>query len=403
MTIAVIFFKFVARKRKNNNMNNFTYQNTTRIHFGKGQIARLERELMPYHKIMLLYGGGSIKQNGVYHQVMQQLKAKQVIEFGGIEANPRYETLMKAVGIARTEQVDFLLAVGGGSVIDGTKFVAAAIPFDAGDPWTILSEYAKFTKALPLGTVLTLPATGSEMNGNAVITREEYRMKLAFGNKMLLPVFSVLDPETMYSLPSRQLANGVADAFVHVMEQYLTYHVNSPVQDRFAEALLLTLIEQGPALLRNPKDYDTCANVMWAATMALNGLIVAGVPDDWATHMIGHELTALHGVDHGQSLCIVLPGVMNQLREQKRGKLLQFAQRVWNIKKDDEQKGIDDAIAATEGFFNSLGIATRLGEYGISPADVDYLCSRLEARDIHWGECKNVDAECVKKILIERL
>lgn len=385
-------------------MNNFTFQNTTRIHFGKGQISKLDRELAPYTRIMLTYGGGSIMGNGIYEQVKSLFKGKNVIEFGGIEPNPRYETLMRAVEMARMQGVEFLLAVGGGSVIDGTKFIAAAVPFTDGDPWRMLTEGAKIYHALPLGTVLTLPATGSEMNGNAVITRDSVKQKLAFGNRLLQPVFSVLDPETMFSLPDRQISNGIADAFVHVMEQYLTYPVNSPVQDRFSEALLITLMEEGPKVLKNKTDYDACANLMWSATMALNGIIVAGVPDDWSTHMIGHELTALHGIDHAQSLCVVLPGLMQHQRVQKAQKIIQYANRVLKINYDNNENTIDEAIRKTEAFFLKIGIPTNLGHYDITAKNVDYLCDRLsENRQNAWGEHKDIDAEAVRKILFSRL
>lgn len=384
-------------------MNSFTFQNTTRIHFGKAQIGKLSKELASYQRIMLVYGGGSIFTNGVYRQVKDQLAGKQYVEFGGVEPNPRYETLIKAVEVARSENVDFLLAVGGGSVIDGAKFIAAATLFTSGDPWLMLSENAKFSKALPLGVVLTLPATGSEMNGNAVITRESVKQKLAFGSRLLLPVFAILDPETMYSLPFKQISNGIADAFVHVMEQYLTYPVNAPVQDRFAEALLLTLLEEGPKVLAYKTDYDACANLMWAATMALNGLIVAGVPDDWSTHMIGHELTALFGIDHAQSLCIVLPGVMELMRHAKAEKIVQYGIHVWGIDEDSDDEIINEAIFKTEQFFNSIAIDTRLCNYSISADDVEQVCKRLENRALKWGEHKNIEVEMVRKILTMRL
>lgn len=279
-------------------MYNFEYKNPVKILFGKGQITKLGNELQKNKKIMLTYGGGSIFNNGVYQQVKAAVKGMDIIEFGGIEPNPRYETLMKAVEIVRAEKIDYLLAVGGGSVLDGTKFIAAAVLFEGNDPWDILakSDQTIVKNALPIGAVLTLPATGSEMNGNAVITRAETQEKLAFSSPAVMPQFSVLDPEVIFSLPEKQVANGIVDAFIHVIEQYLTFPVNSPIQDRFAESILLTLIDEGPKVLANRTDYDAAANFMWSATMALNGLIGIGVPQDWATHMIGHELTAYHGL-----------------------------------------------------------------------------------------------------------
>ena len=290
-------------------MQNFTFHNPTRIVFGEHQISQLTKLVPADARILFTYGGGSIKKNGVYDQVVEALKDRPLFEFGGIEPNPRYETLMRAAATVKENHLDFLLAVGGGSVIDGTKFIAAAVEFD-GEPWDILAKHAPVTSALPLGCVLTLPATGTESNGNSVITRASTQEKLSFGSPLVYPQFAVLDPTTTYSLPPRQMANGVVDAFVHIMEQYLTFPVDAKVQDRFAEGLLLTLIEEGPRSLKEPTNYTVRANVMWAATMALNGLIGVGVPQDWATHMIGHEITALHGLDHAQTLAIVLPAVM---------------------------------------------------------------------------------------------
>lgn len=276
-------------------MENFSFYNPVKILFGKGQIANIAQEIPANAKILITYGGGSIKSNGVYDQVKTALAGRNFLEFGGIEANPHLETLLKAVELIRSQGIDFLLAVGGGSVLDGTKFIAAAVPFE-GDPWDILAKQAPVKAALPIGTVLTLPATGSEMNTNSVVTKWETQEKLFFASPLVFPKFSVLDPETTFSLPPRQIGNGIVDAFTHVMEQYLTYPANAPLQDRWAESILQTLIEEGPKTLANPDDYASRANVVWSATLALNGLIGAGVPQDWTTHMIGHELTALHGL-----------------------------------------------------------------------------------------------------------
>jgi NADP-dependent alcohol dehydrogenase len=251
--------------------------------------------------------------------------------------------------------------------------------------------------------VLTLPATGTEMNGNSVITRAEYKEKLAFGTPLVLPQFSVLDPQVIASLPKRQISNGVADAFVHVIEQYLTYPVNAKLQDRFSESIMLTLIEEGPKVLANPEDYDACANFMWCTTMALNGLIKSGVPEDWTTHYIGHELTALHGVDHACSLAIVLPGVMKVMRESKKEKIIQYANRIWGINGLSEQETIDLAIKKTIGFFESLGIKTRLSEYKIPSATIDVIVERMEERGtVNIGENKLVGIDEIKKILESR-
>ncbi|MGK0291419.1 MAG: NADP-dependent alcohol dehydrogenase [bacterium] len=380
-------------------MLNFEYQNTTKIIFGKGEIAKISNEISKDAKILLTYGGGSIKKNGVYDQVMKALEGYNVIEFSGIEPNPSYETLSKAVEVAREEKVDFLLAVGGGSVVDGTKFIAAAALFE-GDTWDILAKQAKITDAIPLGAVLTLPATGSESNGGAVVTRKETQTKLPFSSSLVYPKFAVLDPVVTYSLPEKQISNGIVDAFIHTIEQYLTYPVNSPVQDRFAEGLLLTLIENGPAALKNPKDYEIRANLMWAATMALNGLIGQGVPQDWSTHMIGHELTALHGIDHARTLAIVLPNVMKVQKEQKKEKLLQYAERVWNISEGTEEEKVDLAINKTRDFFEAVGVPTKLTDYGVQKEDIPKIVNQLSQHGmVKLGERRDITPEVSQKIL----
>jgi NADP-dependent alcohol dehydrogenase len=380
-------------------MLNFTFYNPTKILFGNGQIATIAREIPKNQRILLTYGGGSIKQSGVYDQVMAALAGRTVFEFAGIEPNPTYETLMEAVRVAREKNIDFLLAVGGGSVIDGAKFIAAAAPFE-GEPWDILAKRARIQKALPLGAVLTLPATGSEMNSFAVVTRRATQDKLSFGHPLVYPRFSVLDPTVTFTLPPRQIGNGVVDAFTHVMEQYLTYPVNSPVQDRFAEGLLLTLIAEGPKALATPEDYDIRANIMWCATMALNGLIGAGVPGDWATHSIGHEITALHGLDHAQTLAIILPNVMAVKRDKKRAKLLQYAERVWGLSSGGEDERIDGAIAKTRDFFERMGVRTYLRDYGIGADAVPALMAQLERHRLtRLGEHQDIDLATSQRIL----
>jgi NADP-dependent alcohol dehydrogenase len=380
-------------------MLNFSYQNPTRIVFGKDQLAQLAKLIPPGSKVLLTYGGGSIKHNGVYEQVVKALDGFDWQEFSGIEPNPSFETLMRAADLVRREKIDFLLPVGGGSVIDGTKFIAAAAMF-AGDAWDILAKGAKVTAAIPLGCVLTLPATGTESNGNSVVTRYETQQKLSFSSALVYPQFAVLDPTVTFSLPPKQVANGVVDAFVHVMEQYMTYPVNAPVQDRFAEGLLQTLIEEGPKALNQPDNYDVRANVMWAATMALNGLIGQGVPQDWATHMIGHEITALYGLDHAQTLAIVLPSLLQQQRVQKRDKLLQYGRRVWQLQHQDEERLIDDAINHTRAFFEQMGVPTRLADYGIKADAVDKLVAALQANGmLKLGEHADITPDVSRQIL----
>jgi len=363
-------------------MENFAYQNPTRILFGRGQIAALSTELPAQARVLLLAGGGSIKENGVHAQVMQALGARVVKEFWGVEANPDYDTLMRAVALVQAEKLDWILPVGGGSVLDGAKFVAAAALYPH-DPWTILTERAaRVTAALPIGAVLTLPATGSEANGAAVISRRSIQEKLAFISPHVFPKFSVLDPETTFSLPARQVANGIGDAFCHVIEQYLTFPAHAAVQDRFAEGILRTLVEIAPRTLAHPTDYDTRANFVWAATTALNGWISVGVPQDWATHVIGHELTALHGIDHARTLAVVLPSLLQVERTAKRAKLLQYAERVWDLRDGSEDARIDAAIARTRAFYESLGIKTRLADYDVPAATAAEVARRLAARGL---------------------
>ncbi len=384
-------------------MYNFEFQNPVKIIFGKGEISKVGRNIPEGSKILLTYGGGSIFKNGVYDQVKASVKGFEVLEFGGIEPNPHYETLMKAAEIVKNENITFLLSVGGGSVLDGTKFIAAAALFKKGDPWHILSRRAPVHEAIPIGAVLTLPATGSEMNSGAVITRVEIQEKLSFMSPFVMPKFSILDPEVIFSLPDKQVANGIVDAFVHVIEQYLTFPVNSPIQDRFAESILKTLIEEGPKVLANRNDYDAAANFMWSATMALNGLIGAGVPQDWATHMIGHELTAYHGIDHARTLAIVLPGVMHIKRNQKKDKILQLGDRVFGIAIGTDKERIDRTILKTAEFFESVGIPTKLADYGVGTETIDRICNRFQHRGYKVGEKADIGPEAIRLILENRL
>lgn len=377
-------------------MHNFIYHNPTKVIFGKNTITQLRNELPTDAKVLVLYGGGSIKHNGVYEQVCQALDGVEWGEFAGIEPNPEYDTLMQAVTQIKQQGFTYLLAVGGGSVIDGVKFIAAAAHFE-GEPWDILAKQAKVESALPLGCVLTLPATGSETNIASVVNRRALGKKLSFLSEQVRPQFAVLDPEVTYSLPERQLANGVVDAFVHVIEQYLTYPVNATVQDRFAEAILQNLLDIGPTVFN--KDYATRANLMWNATQALNGLIGVGVPQDWSTHMIGHELTALYGLDHAVTLAIVLPSMLRHTKAAKREKLLQYAQRVWHLDLVDEEQAIEQAIANTEAFFRQMGMLTRLSEHDISDDAVRLVPRKLMENGMfkfgERGELTPKDAETV--------
>ena len=382
-------------------MNNFQYKNPTKILFGKNQIENLKTEIPENAKILMLFGGGSIKKNGVYEQVTAALSNFEVIEFGGIPANPEYEVLMEALDIIKAENITFLLAVGGGSVIDGTKFLSAAALYEGDEPWDILKNNIRSFKGMPFGTVLTLPATGSEMNSGAVITRAKTKEKFAMGGPSLFPVFSILDPEVVQSIPQRQIANGLADAFTHVLEQYMTYSVDAKLQDRFAESILQTLIEVAPAILKDTSDYKAASNFMWSCTMALNGLIQQGVPSDWAIHMIGHELTALFGIDHARTLAIIAESHYKVNLEDKKEKLAQYAERVWNITEGTLEEKALAGIKKTIGFFQSLGIKTKLSEYTEDyKGTAELISNRFKERD--WkgiGEKGKVTPIMVEKIV----
>ncbi|WP_323918244.1 iron-containing alcohol dehydrogenase [Aeromonas veronii] len=383
-------------------MYNFQYANPTRICFGEGQIASLPELIPSGSRLLVLYGGGSIKQNGVYEQLTRALEGVTWQEFSGIGANPRYELLMEAVAQVKRDRIDFLLAVGGGSVVDGTKFVAAAACYEGDDPWDICGKQASVHKALPMGCVLTLPATGSESNPTSVVSRGD--VKISFRSPLVQPQFAVLDPATTYSLPPRQTGNGVVDAFVHIAEQYLTFPVGGEVQDRLAEGLLQVLVENGPRALAEPTNYQVRANLMWAASLALNGLIGCGVPQDWASHAIGHQLTALYGLDHGQSLAVVLPSLLRERASQKQDKLAQFAERVWHSTREDKALRIEEAIIRTEQFFQKMGLGTRLADYGLSESCIPAVCSNLKrVGRTALGEQQDIDPDRVARILARAL
>ncbi|MFE3869652.1 iron-containing alcohol dehydrogenase [Flavobacterium sp. ZS1P70] len=383
-------------------MLNFELYNPTNLVFGKGQIEKLSTLVPQGAKILLAYGGGSIFKNGIHEQVINNLKGFEIVEFSGIEANPHFETLMKAVAIVKEQNIDFILAVGGGSVIDGVKFISAASHFE-GNPIDILKKRILFkdvTKVVPFGTVLTLPATGTEMNSGAVITIEATQEKLDFGGMAMFPKFSICDPTVIASLPKRQLQNGVVDAYTHVLEQYLTYPHEGYLQDRIAEGILQTLIQVGSDVVENPKDYALASNFMWSCTMALNGLIQKGVPSDWATHMIGHELTALYGIDHARTLAVVGPNLYRVMFETKKGKLAQYGKRIFNLTGSDDEIA-NEAINKTVEFFHTMGMETKLSDYTKDfEKTADFIVKRFEQRE--WkalGEKRNITLEKVKEIV----
>src|SRR5690554_3142396 len=380
-------------------MNNFIFQNPTKLVFGKGQIELLPELIPDDVNLMITYGGGSVKKNGIYDQVINALKGREYTEFWGIEPNPQVETLRKAIKKGKENNINFLLAVGGGSVLDGTKLIAAGILSET-DAWEIVLN--GFTdKQIPYASVMTLPATGSEMNSGAVITREETQEKYSFGGGY--PQFSILDPEVTYSLPDHQIACGLADAFTHVLEQYMTTTGQSRIMDRWAEGLLLTIIDIAPKILANRKDYDLIADFMLSATLALNDFTRIGVKQGSATYMIGHELTAIHRTTHGHTLANVMPGTLRVLKEQKHYKLLQYGERVFNITEGAENERVERAIEKTEEFYRSLGLTTRLSEEGIGKDTIDIIVKRFNNRNVAYGEKRNVNGEVAGKILVSSI
>ncbi|MDL2265240.1 iron-containing alcohol dehydrogenase [Parabacteroides sp. OttesenSCG-928-G07] len=383
-------------------MNNFEFYNPVKVVFGKGTIARLSALIPEDAKVLFLYGGGSIHKNGVYQQVIAALDTFQVIEFSGIEANPEYDTCMDAVEVVKQEGISFILAVGGGSVVDAAKFISAAVYYE-GEPWDILAKGGQIKQAMPIGAVMTLAATGSEMNERAVISRSSITEKLNFSSPLLFPQFAILDPEVTYSLPAKQVANGVVDSFIHVVEQYLTYPVNAKVQDSFAEGLMKVIVEEGRKVLKQPTDYDIRANLMWAATNALNGWIGQGVPQDWSSHRMGYALTAQFGLDHAQTLAVILPGVMWYMRKEKQEKILRMGEVVFHITEGSAEERILRTIEACETFFREMGLKTRLEEYEIEEKDLNDLAALVDRMGWKLSERGNIDSKAAREILALRL
>ncbi|HHF0481117.1 TPA: iron-containing alcohol dehydrogenase [Vibrio antiquarius] len=376
---------------------NFSYVNPTKIFFGQKQIAAIKEAIPSEQKVLVVYGGGSIKKNGVYDQVSEALEGHEWLEFSGVEPNPTKETLDKAVAMVKEHGVDFILAVGGGSVIDGSKYVAAASKYD-GDGWDIMTGKHQVTEATPLAAILTLPATGSESNMGAVITKKETQDKLPFMSPAVQPKFAVLDPDVMKTLPERQLINGIVDAWVHVCEQYLTLPTGAMVQDGYAETLLKTLKTLGEQFAERDDDMWR-ANLMWSANQALNGLIGSGVPQDWATHMIGHELTALWGVDHARSLAIVQPSLLRNQMQFKRPKLEQMGRNVFGLEAGDDLA--ERTIEAIEAFYHQLDVATKLENYGESREQaIDAIIEQLNKHGMTvLGENQAITLERSREIL----
>ncbi|OBW40871.1 Alcohol dehydrogenase YqhD [Chryseobacterium sp. MOF25P] len=383
-------------------MLNFEFKNPTKILFGKGEIAKISNEIPKDAKILMIYGGGSIKKNGVYDQVKEALKDHDLEEFGGVPANPEYEVLVSALNFIKDNKINYLLAVGGGSVIDGVKFLSAAANYD-GEPWEILKKPVRTFEGegMPFGTILTLPATGSEMNSGYVISRRETNEKLSSGGPGLFPQFSVLDPEVIRSIPKNQIANGIADAYTHVLEQYMTAPSSANLQERIAESILISLQNAAPKVMSEEFDYDAAGNFMWCCTMALNGLIQKGVITDWAVHAMGHELTAYYGIDHARTLAVVAPSHYRYNFEAKKGKLAQYAERVWGITEGSIEEKAEKAIVKLEEFFHSLQIQTKLSDY---TQDFAGTAERVEKAftERNWlglGENKNLTPQDAFKIV----
>ena len=385
-------------------MNNFEFYCPTKVIFGKGTIAKLSDLISEIinkdKKVLMIYGGGSIKKNGVYEQVKSALKKFNMVEFSGIEPNPTYETCMQAVEVIKNENIDFLLAVGGGSTLDATKFIAAAAKYEGEEPYDLVSKEAECKEAMPFGDVITLPATGSEMNCGAVISRKSTKEKLAIHSPLLYPKFSIIDPETTYSLPINQVRNGIVDTFVHVMELYATYDVNTPLQDAWALGLIKTLIQEAPKVIKNNSDYDAKANIFWCATCGLNFWLALGVIQDWSTHRIGHELTAFYGLAHGESLAVIMPRLWTVRKKEKAQKLSKIAREVFGCSEVDDLKAANCAIEKTEEFFNSIGMKTKLSDYGVNPTEAaQKIKERFEQRKTLLGEDLKVTPSMVSKIL----
>ncbi|MFC4992655.1 iron-containing alcohol dehydrogenase [Rubritalea tangerina] len=384
-------------------MLDFNFCNPTHIVFGKDRVGELASLVPENAKVLITYGGGSIKKYGTLDKVRDALSGYEVHEFGGIEPNPQLATCVKAVEMIKAKEIDFILAVGGGSVIDATKLIAIAAKYDGDDYASLIKNGfnpAPVSEALPFGTVLTLPATGSEMNAFSVISDDTG--KYGVYSPLFYPKFSILDPSLTYTLPKTQVANGIVDTFIHVVEQYMTFPVDARFQDRAAEGIMQTLVEIGETCIEKPEDYDSRANFMWCATMALNGLIGSGVPQDWSTHMIGHELTDKFGIDHGRTLAVVLPSLLRQRKDKKEEKLLQYAERVWKLTEGSKDERIEAAIAKTEAFFHSLGVATKISDYAIPREDLRDIIKQLESHGMTaLSESGDLTLDIVEKILDE--
>ena len=371
----------------------FNYKNPTQIEFGKGKISVISELIPKESKVFVVYGGGSIKKNGVYNQVKDALKGYTWCEFGGIEPNPTKETLDKAVAFGQKNSIDYILAVGGGSVVDGCKYIASSYYYD-GDGWDILEGKYSAIKAPKIGVILTLAATGSESNTGAVITKAQTKEKRFFHSQFSYPQFAILDPDVLKSLNDRQLVNGIVDSFVHTCEQYLTQPHGYMAQDYYAEGLLRGLNEL--AQTYNTKDDVWYANLMWMANQALNGLIGLGVPQDWGTHFIGHELSGLYNIDHARTLAVIQPSLLRELVDEKQQKLLQMGQNVFGLNNPSPE----DVIVKIEELYSSLDIDLNLSSYTDDKNIKNKVTTLLEKHGFtQFGDRGTINKKVVENIL----
>lgn len=383
-------------------MENFTYYNPVQLIFGKGQMEQLSMLIPNYgKKVLLVYGGGSIKRNGVYEKVQEQLNkiGAEVHELSGVEPNPKLSTVKQGVEICKQHGIEFLLAVGGGSVIDCTKLIAAASKYD-GDPWDFVIKKATPEAALPLGTVLTLAATGSEMNAGSVITNWDTHEKYGWGSPLVFPKFSILDPTNTFTVPKNQTVYGMVDMMSHVFEQYFSHTTNSPLQDRMCESVLKTVIETAPKLLNDLENYEYRETILYNGTIALNGTLSMGVIGDWATHNIEHAVSAVYDIPHGGGLAILQPNWMKYVLSEGTAKFKQMAVRVFNVSdegKTDEEVALE-GIEKLREFWTSIGAPSSLADYNIDDSKLDLMAERAMANGV-FGKYKKLDKNDCLEIL----
>ncbi|WP_077624079.1 iron-containing alcohol dehydrogenase [Sediminibacillus massiliensis] len=384
-------------------MQNFTYYNPTKLIFGKGQLDQLKTEVPQYgKKVLMVYGGGSIKRNGLYDQVKNTLAeiGAEVFELSGVEPNPRVSTARKGVDICKTEGIEFLLAVGGGSTIDCTKAIAAGAKYD-GDVWDIVTKQAPADDALPFGTVLTLAATGSEMNAGSVITNWETNEKYGWGSPHTFPKFSILDPVNTFSVPRNQTIYGIVDMMSHALEHYFHHETNTLLQDRMVESILITVMETAPKLLDDLESYEHRATILYNGTMALNGVVNMGYRGDWATHNLEHAVSAVHDIPHGGGLAIIFPNWMKHCLDENPARFKQLAVRVFNVDpegKSDREAGLE-GIEKLREFWNSIDAPSQLRDYDITEDSIELMAEKTVVANPEFGNFKKLNKEDSLQIL----